>query len=106
MPRRQMELVRGGVHGSNSCLAKESKPVYPKESGPTNRLRDNSRWWTKAKNENVAEGKESTAVPIQLLIRVANYRTPILHGQGVKGCHNTLPQSLLSMPREGVVEEA
>ena len=101
-----MELVRGGVHGSNSCLAKESEPVYPKESGPTNRLQDNSRWWTKAKNENVAEGKESTAVPIQLMIRVANCRTPILRGQGVQGCHNTLPQSLLTMPREGVVEEA
>ena len=52
-----MELVRGGVHGSNSCLAKESKPVYPKESGPTNWLRNNSRRWTKAKNEDVAEGE-------------------------------------------------
>ena len=80
--------------------------MYPKESGPTNRLQDNSRWWTKAKNENVAEGKESTAVPIQLLIRVANYRTPMLGGQGVQGCHNNLPQTLLGMPPEGVVEKA
>ena len=80
--------------------------MYPKESGPTNWLQKNSRWWTKAKNEDVAEGKESTAVPIQLLIRVANYRTPVLSGLRVQGCHYTLPQTLLSVPPEGVVEEA
>ena len=57
MPRRQMELVRRGVHGSNSCLAKESKPVYPKKGGPTYWLRYNPRWGTEAKCEDVAEGE-------------------------------------------------
>ena len=55
MPTRQVELDWRGVHGSNSGLTKESKPVYPKKGGPTYWLWYNPRWRTEAKYEDVAE---------------------------------------------------